>query len=107
MNIVGRFISPQKLQALSQAYDTTSGIMSMASSPQEALIKAGVTNADLEKIKRMLNNPLAGVILKPLGLDVEQARQMVDNISLTHNPSPQTTQGDELEALQKTLARLK
>lgn len=107
MNIIGRFISPQKLQALSEAYDATSGIMSMASSPQDALIKAGITNSDLDKIKKMLNNPLAGVILKPLGLDVNQTRQMLDNITLTYDSSSKTTQGDELEALQKSLAQLK
>ena len=111
MTIASKILSPEKVQALSQAFEVTNNIVSMASNPQEALQKAGVTKQDLTKIKGYLNNPMAGFLLKPLGVDVEQAKQIIANIETMGyqkvNSPTVTAQDDELKDLQDNLARLK
>lgn len=79
--------------------------MNMANNPQDALNRAGVTSADLNKIERYLNNPMAGILLKSLGVDTGEARKVIDQ--LKGNSQPEQAPASELEALERTLRSIK
>lgn len=105
LNLASKFMSPDKVNNLARAFDTTSNIMNMANNPQEALQKAGVTSADINKIEGYLNNPMAGLMLKSLGVDTTEAKRVIDQLK----GQPQTEQApvSELDALERTLKSIK
>jgi hypothetical protein len=108
MTFANKFLGQGKSQALSQAYDVASQIMSSSSSPQDALKKANVSPAVINKLQGLLANPLASSVLKPLGLDVAETKAMLEQLQATPPaPTNGTPQGSELQELQKTLEKLK
>lgn len=83
----------------------------MTQNPKEALEKAGVTKQDLEKAKKLINNPMAGFVLG------DKKQSLIDGLARVEalfNEQPSqissfTEQApvNELEQLQANLARLK
>lgn len=107
MNLASRFISPEKQQIVSKAFDMATQIYAVAKNPRDALERAGITKEDIKKAESLLNNPLAGSVLDYVGANKQdmlstftQAKNFIDT------PVEQAPAGGELEALQKTLAML-
>lgn len=80
----------------------------MTQNPKEALEKAGVTKQDLEKAKKLINNPVAGFLLG------EKKQSVIDGLNKAEmffdrqiNSLPEQAPVSELEQLQANLARLK
>ena len=94
---------------LSQAYDVANDIMSNSTTAQEALKRANVSPMVFTKLQRLLANPMASSILKPLGLDVAETKAMLDQLQGQQGliPTNGTPQESELQGLQKSLERLK
>lgn len=80
--------------------------------PVEALRRAGVTPADLETAKKIINNPMSGFVLNRLGAkkdDIlaginraeELMRGSANSLPVEHAPT------DELSSLQENLARVR
>lgn len=105
LSLASKFMSPDKVNNLAKAFDATSNIMTAANNPQEALQKAGITGADINKIEGYLNNPMAGFMLKALGVDTTEAKRVIDQLK----GQPQTEQApvSELDALEQTLKSIK
>lgn len=102
----------ETVQKLSSAYDAATQIMNVAQNPTDALQKAGVKREDLERARKLLNAPMAGLVIKSLGVNKEQ---LVDGLNKAEslfdcapvNTLPEQAHGDELGRLQANLARLK
>ncbi len=121
MGMASKFLGSQKSQKISEAFDSVQTLLNNSSSPQEAFKKANLSPEMLQQIKGYLNNPMAGMILKPLGLDVMETRAMLDQLQsggVVGNPPVGTPVGGvpqsqtqvevgELQSLQADLARLK
>ena len=105
LNLASKFMSPEKVNNLAKAFDTTSNIMNMANNPQEALNKAGITGDDINKIEGYLNNPMAKLLLGPLGVDTTEAKRVINQLK----GSSQTEQApvSELDSLEKTLKSIR
>ncbi len=106
MKMASQFLPQNKMQILSQAYDMANKITDMTNNPQEALAKAGVTKADIEKAKRLINNPLAGMILG------EKRQSVIDGLNKAEslfgdNSLTEQAPVNELEQMQRNLALLK
>lgn len=101
---------PQTYQRLKQAYELASNIMNSASSPEEALKKAGVGRGDIEAAKKYLNNPFSNLILEKVGGNKDAIVNDLDKVQSIFDTGYSNTEQapvGELEALQKTLQRLK
>lgn len=105
MNLASKFLSQEKVNKLSKAFDATSDIMSMANNPQEALSKAGITKEDLSAIEKHLNNPMANFILSPFGIDTKQVRDAINQ--LKGNSLAEQSPVNELDDLEKALKSIK
>ena len=105
MNVASKFLSQEKINKLSQAFDGATSIMDMAKNPQEALTKAGVTKQDLDSIESLLNNPMAGFILGPLGVNKTEALQVIKQLK-GGSPTEQPPVG-ELDDLESALRSIK
>lgn len=105
MNLASKFLPQEKINKLSNAFDSASSIMEMASNPQEALAKAGITQKDLTQIEAMLNNPMASMLLKPLGVDKNEAQRVI--AQLKGQPLTEQVPVDELDNLQKALQNVR
>lgn len=112
LNLVGRFLNPQKAQALSQAFDVANQITDATRDPVEALRRAGVTPADLQTARKLINNPMSSFVLNRIGakkddilagIDRAEAllRGGVDSLPVEQAPA------DELSSLQENLARVR
>lgn len=112
MAIANRFMGQGNSQKLSKAYDFANTVISTAANPQEALQKAGVTTADIDKARKVLNSPVAGMIAKMFGTTREDILRGLDSFAQTcpavpvNLPAEQAPAG-ELERMQANLARLK
>lgn len=104
--MAGQFLPQEKIQMLSQAYDMANKITDMTSNPKEALEKAGVTRSDLEKAKKLINNPLAGMILGDKRQSVIDGLNRAESL-LGDNLLAEQAPVNELEQMQKNLAMLK
>lgn len=78
MGALSKFLSPQKAQVLSQAFDTANKITDITKNPVEAMQRAGITANDLATAKRLLNNPLSGFIVNRLGVSKEEILAGID-----------------------------
>lgn len=112
MGALSKFLSPQKAQILSQAFDAGNKITDMTRNPVEAMRKAGVTTNDLATAKRLLNNPLSGFIINRLGVSKEEILAGIDKAEALLKPGMDSlpveqAPTDELKSLQDGLARLK
>lgn len=112
MGALSKFLSPQKAQALSQAFDAANKITDMTRNPVEAMQKAGITAEDLNTAKRLINNPLSGFIINRLGAKREDILAGIDKAEAllkpgTNNLSVEQAPTDELKSLQESLARIK
>lgn len=105
MNLANRFLSQEKVNKLSNAFDTASDIMSMANNPQDALAKAGITQEDLSAIEKHLNNPMANLILGSLGVNKNEAMQVINQ--LKGNSHVEQSPASELDDLEKALKSIK
>ena len=108
LSAAGRFLPQEKIQLLSQAYDFANKITDITQNPKEALEKAGVTKQDLEKAKKLINNPVAGFFLG------EKKQSVIDGLNKAEmffngqiNSLSEQAPVSELEQLQANLARLK
>lgn len=106
--MAGRFLPQEKIQLLSQAYDFANKITDITQNPKEALEKAGVTREDLEKAKKLINNPMAGFFLG------DKKQSVIDGLNRAEalfdkqvNSLSEQAPVNELEQLQANLARLK
>lgn len=104
--MAGAFLPKEKIQILSQAYDMANKITDITNNPKEALEKAGVTRADLEKAKRLINNPMASMILG------DKTQSVIDGLNKAEsffgdNLLTEQAPVNELEQMQKNLAALK
>lgn len=84
--------------------------MNSASSPEEALKKAGVGKGDIEAARKYLNNPFTNLILNKVGENKDEIATDLDKVQSIFDTGYSTTEQapvGELEALQKTLQRLK
>lgn len=103
-------MKPQTYQRLKQAYELANNIMNSSSSPEEALKKAGVGRGDIEAAKGYLNNPFTNMILEKVGGNKDAIFTDLDKVQSIFDTGYSTTEQapvGELEALQKTLQRLK
>lgn len=112
MAIANKFMGQGNSQKLSKAYDFANGVISTAANPQEALQKAGVTSADIERAKKMLNSPMAGMIAKMFGTTREDILRGLESFTQSCPPTPvslpvEQAPASELERMQANLARLK
>ena len=105
MNLASKFLPQEKVNRLSQAFDSANSIMSMANNPQEALSKAGVTKQDLDSIENLLQNPMAGFVLNSLGVNKTEALQVINQ--LKGNSITEQSPVAELEDLEKALRSIK
>ena len=107
LKLAGQFLPQEKIQILNQAYDMANRITDMTKDPKEALQKAGVTRQDLEKAKKLINNPMASFVLGDKRQSVleglNKAEGFLNDYSLPTEQAPVS----ELEQLQRTLATLK
>lgn len=82
-------------------------ITDITKDPKEALQKAGVTRQDLEKAKKLMNNPLASFVLGDKRQSVleglNKAETLFDDFNLPTEQAPVS----ELEQMQRNLATLK
>jgi hypothetical protein len=108
LSAAGRFLPQEKIQLLSQAYDFANKITDITQNPKEALEKAGVTREDLEKAKKLINNPMAGFFLG------DKKQSVIDGLNRAEslfdkqvNSLSEQAPVNELEQLQANLARLK
>lgn len=111
MNLAAKFLGQEKIQRLDKAYDMASTILNTTQNPQEALQKAGVSRADLEKAKGLLNNPFAGMVAKVFGTTKEDMQRGLERVESMLTPLPENSQAEqapvsELERLQNNLSRL-
>lgn len=112
LSLAGRFLPQEKIQLLNQAYDFANKITDMTQNPREALEKAGVTREDLEKAKKLVNNPMAGFLLgdkRQAVIDgLNKAEALFDGQPCGQiNSLPEQAPVSELEQLQANLAKLK
>lgn len=112
MGALSKFLSPQKAQVLSQAFDTANKITDITKNPVEAMQRAGITANDLATAKRLLNNPLSGFIVNRLGVSKEEILAGIDKAetllkSGTNSLPMEQAPVDELKSLQDGLARIK
>lgn len=112
LSVAGRFFPQEKIQLLSQAYDFANKITDVTQNPKEALEKAGVTRQDLEKAKKLVNNPMAGFLLGDKKQDVidglNRAESLFDGQPIGQiNSLSEQAPVSELEQLQANLAKLK
>lgn len=110
--MANRFLGQGNSQKFSRAYDFANGILSATTNPQEALQKAGVTRADLDRAKNMLNSPFAGMIAKAFGASKDDIRKYIDSLDGLFGAPPvnlpaEQAPASELERMQANLARLK
>lgn len=105
MGIASKFLSQEKINKLSNAFDIASEIMSAANNPQEALNKAGITQEDLSAIEKHLNNPMASFILGPLGVNKTEALQVIKQ--LKGNSQAEQSPVSELDDLERALRSIK
>lgn len=111
--MANKFLGQNNSQKFSKAYDFASGVLSATTNPQEALQKAGVTRADLDKAKKMLNSPMAGMVAKFFGASKDDIRKCLDSLDGLFNDAPpvnlpaEQAPASELERMQANLARLK
>ena len=111
MSLAQKFMKPETAQKLSSAYDAAKQIMDTTQNPQEALQKAGVKREDIEKLRNMLNMPMAGWVIKSLGVNKDDLVSGLNRAeSLFNAPQvnslPEQAPSSELERLQANLARL-
>lgn len=117
MTALGKFLSPQKAQALSQAYDAANKITDITRNPVEAMQKAGITLEDLTTARRLINNPLSGFIINRLGVSrddiltgiskAEEYLKQSNTPTGMNSLSTEQTPVDELQSLRDNLARIK
>jgi hypothetical protein len=105
MGLAGKFLSSNKLQVLSSAFDKTQELMKL--SPIEAIQKVGITSSELEQAKSILNNPIAKGIATMFGADTDTLKSELNNVSAPHNLSSEQAPIDELERLRDNLNHLK
>lgn len=105
MNLANKFLPPEKVSKLAQAFDGANSIMSIATNPQEALSKAGVTTKDLDSIENLLNNPMAGFVLGPLGVNKTEALQVIKQ--LRGGSTTEQSPVGELDDLEKALKSIR
>lgn len=112
LSAAGRFLPQEKIQLLSQAYDFANKITDITQNPKEALEKAGVTRQDLEKAKKLINNPMASFFLgdkKQAVIDgLNRAESLFNGQPIGQvNSLSEQAPVSELEQLQANLAKLK
>lgn len=112
LNTVGRFLSPQKAQALSQAFDIANQITDATRDPVEAFRRAGVTPADLASARNLINNPMAGFVLNRFGVKkddilagINRAEELLSGRA--NSPLVEQAPTDELSSLRENLARVR
>lgn len=102
-----RFLPQEKIKMLSQAYDYANKITDITQNPKEALEKAGVTKEDLEKAKKLINNPMAGFILGEKRQSVIDGLNRAESLFNSNDLITEQAPVSELEQMQKNLALLK
>lgn len=111
MNLASKFMKPESAQKLSKAFDFANELMKASKDPAEVLRKAGIQKADLVKAQQLLNNPMAGMITKALGVkkeDIASGLNKVESLFGTPAiPSAEQAPADEITRLQNNLARIK
>lgn len=111
MNLASKLMKPESAQKLSKAFDFASEILKATNDPAEALKRAGIQQADLVKAQQLLNNPMAGIITKALGVNkaeiasgLSKAQSYFDSPAIS---SAEQAPTDEIQRLQDNLARIK
>lgn len=82
-------------------------ITDITKDPKEALQKAGVTRQDLEKAKKLINNPMASFVLGDKRQSVLEGLNRAEGFLNDYSLPTEQTPVCELEQLQRTLATLK
>lgn len=110
MSAASKMFGQEKANNLSKLYDMAMGIMNAANNPQEVVKKAGITRADIEKAKALMNNPFSNWAVSALGGDKESiikgltiAEQFVEPLGVLPEQAPVS----DLEALRKDLKQLR
>ena len=108
LSAAGRFLPQEKIQLLSQAYDFADKITNITNDPAEIIKKAGITKQDLDRARKLLNNPIAGFFFG------EKKQSIIDGLNKAEmffneqiNSLSEQAPVSELEQLQANLARLK
>lgn len=81
-------------------------ITDMTRNPKEALEKAGVTRADLERAKNLINNPIASFVLGDKRQSVIDGLNKAESL-FENNLLIEQAPVSELEQMQRNLALLK
>ena len=118
MNVASKFISPQKVQTLSEAFDFASNLMNAANNPEEVFQKAGINRQNVEMMKSLLDNRMSGFFLNLVGGNKEEllkglsaaeaylATRGIDQSTPNNSPVEQTP-ASELDKLRQELSKLK
>ncbi len=114
MNLVGRFLGPERTQRLSQAFDFANQLTSFTRNPEEVMQKAGITLENIKTARNLLGNPFGETIIRCLGGDkqtvlsgLNKAEQMLNGSTPKQISFAEQAPASELDELQATLARLK
>lgn len=111
MGLANKFMKPESAQKLSKAFDFANQIMNATNDPAEVLRKAGIQKADLIKAQQLLNNPMASMITKALGVNKEEIASGLSKVeSMFGKPAVSATEQapvDEVQRLQSNLSRIK
>lgn len=111
MGLANKFMKPESAQKLSKAFDFANQIMNATNDPAEVLRKAGIQKSDLAKAQQLLNNPMAGMITKALGVNKEEIASGLSKVeSMFGTPAIASTEQapvDEIQRLQSNLSRIK
>lgn len=111
MGLANKFMKPMNAKKLDRAFDLATEIMNSTKDPTEILRKAGIQRSDLTKAQQLLNNPMAGMITKALGVNKEEIASGLNRVeSLFGKPATSSTEQapvDEIQRLQSNLSRIK
>lgn len=116
MSAISRFVSPQKAQSLSEAYDLANNLLSATRNPEEVFQKAGITRQSLEKAKSLLNNPMSGFFINLVGGNKEELLKGLSaaesylntrSIGTPNNSLVEQAPASELDKLRENLNRLR
>lgn len=112
---VAKMVAPNKVKQLEQAINKAQEVMnnSQGMSGTEILKNTGVSPDFINTLRKNTSNPIASMFLQAVGLDVNQANNILDNIKASDTiSSPKSSNGsepknDDIEMLKQALNKVK
>ncbi len=113
LNLANTFM-PNKVKDLQIAIEKAQTILknSADKSPEEILRNTGISSNFIDKLRQNTSNPIAEMFMKAIGLDVNKANSILDNIRSSYNVSNpissyDSDKKDDIETLKQGLKKVK